>query len=192
MEGSKSKLEELFLRNNLTNDECIFKLKELHSSSKSRISIDVLERVKYLDQEKTDRTIWVHPINQINIGSLKQFFENTYKCGIILDFRVRNGKKYPNKKGENKFCFVEFADPASVTQALSLAAQKLTVIGGKKFRVFRAGTGTFVYTKKTAKQRKLEEAKNSLPRMPFPATVPPPLPTQGFSNIANVSNVANW
>jgi hypothetical protein len=128
--------------------------------------------VKYLDQDKTDRTIWIHPINQINIGSLKQFFENIHKCGIIMDFRVRNGKKYPNKKGENKFCFVEFADPTSVTEALSLAAKKLTEIGGKKFRIFKAGTGTFVYTKKTAKQTKLEIAKNSLPHLPFPVNVP--------------------
>ena len=43
-----------------------------------------------------------------------------------MDFRVRYGRKYPNKRGENKFCFVEFADTASVTEALGLAAKKLT------------------------------------------------------------------
>ena len=74
-------------------------MKDLHGSKGMRVSIDLLERVKYLDQDKTDRTIWIHPINKINIGSLKKFFENDKKCGIILDFRVRNGRKYPNKKG---------------------------------------------------------------------------------------------
>jgi hypothetical protein len=128
-----------------------------------------------LDQSRVDRTIWVHPIDKINIGSLKQFFENVHKCGIIMDFRVRYGRKYPNKRGENKFCFVEFADPASVTEALGLAAKKLTDIGGKKFRVFKAGTGTFVYTKKSAKEKKLEEAKLTLPALPFP---PPFKPVQ--------------
>ncbi len=34
----------------------------------------MLERVKYLDQERIDRTIWIHPINQINLGALKKFF----------------------------------------------------------------------------------------------------------------------
>jgi len=72
-----------------------------------------------------------------------------------MDFRIRVGRKYPNRKGENKFCIIEFADPASVTEALSLAARKLTCVGGKKFRVFKAGTGTFVFSKKTAKQKKL-------------------------------------
>ena len=151
----KTKLEEIFIRNNLINDEGIYKLKEVHHSKASKISIDLLERVKYLDQDRTDRTIWIHPINQINIGALKQFFENIHKCGIIMDFRVRNGRKYPNKTGENKFCFVEFADPASVTEALGLAAKKLTEIGGKKFRIYKAGTGTFIYMKKTAKQKNL-------------------------------------
>ncbi len=95
----KSGLEELFIRNNLTNDEGIYKLKDLQQSQGLRVAIDLLERVKYLDQEKTDRTIWIHPINKINIGSLKKFFENDKKCGIILDFRVRNGRAYPNKRG---------------------------------------------------------------------------------------------
>jgi len=36
-----------------------------------------------------------------------------------------------------------------------LAANKKTDIGGKRFRIFKAGTGTFIYNKKTAKQKKL-------------------------------------
>lgn len=72
-----------------------------------------------------------------------------------MDFRVRNGRKYPNRPGDNKFCFVEFADANSVTEALNLAANKKTDIDGKRFRIFKAGTGTFIYNKKTAKQKKL-------------------------------------
>lgn len=161
------------------NDEGIYKLKELHKLSESKLSVDLLERVKYLDQELVDRTVWIHPINQINLGSLKKFFEITHPCGIILDFRVRNGRKYPNRNGDNKFCFVEFADAASVTEALSLASKKLTEIGGKRFRVYKAGTGTFLYSKKTAKQTKLEQAKSMLPALPFPTTVIPVVPAEG-------------
>jgi len=127
-----------------------------------------------------DRTIWVHPISKINLGQLKTFFEITYRCGIIVDFRVRNGRKYPNKKGQNKFCFIEFADPASVTEALSLASRKLTVIGSQKFRVYKAGTGTFLFSRTTANQKKLETAKRSLPRLPFPLPVPQMLPHPGL------------
>jgi hypothetical protein len=57
------------------------------------------------------------------LAGLKTFFEIKHKCGIVVDFRVRNGKKYPNKSGENKFCFVEFADANSVALALNLASK---------------------------------------------------------------------
>ena len=115
-----------------------------------------------------DRSVWIHPIASINLGSLKKFFEIDHKCGIVVDFRVRNGRTYPNKKGDNKFCFVEFADAASANEALKLAGMKKTVIGSQKFRVFKAGTGTFIYSKKTAKEKKLEVAKRMLPPLPFP------------------------
>ena len=95
------------------NEEGTYKLKDLMQTAKQELSIDLLDKVKYLDQEKIDRTVWVHPISSINLASLKKFFEIEHKCGIVLDFRVRNGRKYPNKTGDNKFCFVEFADAQS-------------------------------------------------------------------------------
>lgn len=68
-------LEEVFLRNNLNNDEGIYKLRELHQEAQSSLSIDVLEKMKYLDGDKPDRSIWIHPISKLNIGELKKFFE---------------------------------------------------------------------------------------------------------------------
>ena len=50
---------------------------------------------------------------------------------------------------------------------MHLAASKKTTVDGVKFRIYKAGTGTFLYTKKTAKQRKLEVAKNCLPPVPY-------------------------
>ncbi len=146
-------------------------MRQMVDSSKFEVSIDLLERVKYLDQERQDRTVWIHPITSINLAGLKKFFEIEHKCGIVVDFRVRNGRQYPNRQGDNKFCFVEFADAASANEALSLASRGFTSIGGKKFRVYKAGTGTFIFSKKTAKQKKLEMAKNILPVLPFP-TIP--------------------
>lgn len=75
---------------------------------------------------------------------------------------------------------VEFADPTSVTHALHLASKKWTVLNGLKFRVYRAGTGTFIFMKKTAKQKKIEEAKRMLPPLPFDAPAPvAPRPGRG-------------
>jgi hypothetical protein len=37
--------------------------------------------------------------------------------------------------------------------------------------MYKAGTGTFLYCKKSAKQRKLEIAKNSLPPVPYAVAV---------------------
>lgn len=84
-----------------------------------------------------------------------------------MDLRVRKGRMYPGKNQANLFGFVEFADETSVTRALHLAAKKSTQIDGVKFRVYKAGTGTFLYTKKTAKQRKIEVAAQSLPTVPY-------------------------
>lgn len=43
----------------------------------------------------------------------------------------------------------------------------MTVVDGVRFRVYKAGTGTFIFSKKTSKQKKLELAKNSLPQTPY-------------------------
>ena len=73
----------------------------------------------------------------------------------MLDLRVRKGRVYPGKQQQNLFGFVEFADETSVTRALHLAAKKEAVIDGVKFRIYKAGTGTFLFSKKSSKQKKL-------------------------------------
>jgi hypothetical protein len=41
---------------------------------------------------------------------------------------------------------VEFADVMSVTRALTIAAKKKSKIGNVAFRIYKAGTGTFLCT----------------------------------------------
>lgn len=106
-------------------------------------------------------------MNNINLQNLKQFFEITHKCGIVLDARVKRARKYPNKSGENIFGFIEFADSNSVNRALHIASKKMTIVDGIRFRIYKAGTGTFIFSKKTSKQKKLEQAKNQLPQTPY-------------------------
>ena len=50
---------------------------------------------------------------------------------------------------------------------MHLAAKKETVIDGTKFRIYKAGTGTFLFSKKSSKQKKLEEAQRLLPPVPY-------------------------
>lgn len=84
-----------------------------------------------------------------------------------MDLRVRKGRQYPGKLQQNLFGFVEFADETSVTRALHLAAKKETLIDGNKFRIYKAGTGTFLFGKKSSKQKKLEAAQALLPPVPY-------------------------
>lgn len=46
------------------------------------------------------------------------------------------------------------------------------MVDGVKFRIFKAGTGTFSYVKKTAKQKKIEFAFNTLPPVPYGISAP--------------------
>ena len=50
---------------------------------------------------------------------------------------------------------------------MHIASKKMTFVDGIKFRIYKAGTGTFIYSKKTGKQKKLEQAKNQLPATPY-------------------------
>lgn len=43
--------------------------------------------------------------------------------------------------------FVEFANVLSADRALKLASSKKAFVAGKKLKIFKAGSGTFVYQK---------------------------------------------
>jgi predicted nucleotide-binding protein (sugar kinase/HSP70/actin superfamily) len=93
----KTKIEEIFLRNNLIDDAAISQLDHIKRHVNCPITMDLVEMLKYFDSERLERTIWIHPINSINLHNLKKFFEITHKCGIVLDARVKRARKYPNK-----------------------------------------------------------------------------------------------
>lgn len=93
----------------------------------------------------------MHPLTS-NRTEITRFYEDIHKCGIVTDVRIRNGPKWPNKTAEsNTFAVVEFADPNSVERCLKVASRQKSIINLKKFRIYKAGTGTFIYSKKTAK-----------------------------------------
>ena len=50
LSGCKSKIEEIFVRNNLMDDHGLYNLHKIHEEDKSKISIDLLSKVKFLEQ----------------------------------------------------------------------------------------------------------------------------------------------
>jgi hypothetical protein len=68
---TKTKVEEVFLRNNLVDDMAISNLEQIKNHEKSTIAVDLMERLKYLDSGKLERTIWIHPVIGINLQNLK-------------------------------------------------------------------------------------------------------------------------
>jgi len=63
---------------------------------KINLNIDLFDKIKFLDPERLERTIWIHPVVTTRM-ELKRFFEETEKCGIIIDVRIRKGPKWPNR-----------------------------------------------------------------------------------------------
>ena len=94
------------MKNNQIDDMALNNLEQIREFEKSPISIDMLEKLKYLDSEKMERTVWIHPIQNINLHSLKRFFEITHKAGIVIDARIRRARKYPNRISDNIFAFI--------------------------------------------------------------------------------------
>jgi len=65
----------------------------------------------------------MHPIVTTKT-EIQKFYEDTHKCGIVTDVRIRSGPKWPNRVTEpNTFCMIEFADPNSVERSLKLASR---------------------------------------------------------------------
>lgn len=97
--------------------------------------------MKYLDQDKLDRTIWISPINaSFNEVNLRNFFEEKHECGLVKDVRVYHGNSIPGKPSENRYAMIEFVEPNSVARSLRIASKQQSNLNGTKFRIYKAGT----------------------------------------------------
>ncbi len=97
---------------------------EEHKEGPPFLSVEALSKVRYLDHERLERTIWVSPLNAYHSAAkVKKFFEEK-KCGIVVEVRIREGAKVQGKPSGNRYAFVEFAHPTSVLRALRLASKK--------------------------------------------------------------------
>jgi len=145
--GKKSSLQALYIKNNSLNDYGLFNIQKNVTNMGIKLHVDLFDKFKLLDSEILERTIWIQPA----VGTaedIKKFFEVTHQVGIVLNVRVRKGPKWPNRaKQENKFYFVEFADPTSVARAMHVASRKQAALNGVNFRIYKAGSGTYQYSK---------------------------------------------
>jgi hypothetical protein len=135
-------LRELFIKNNAINEYGLFNLKKFYDEQSYTVKLDLFQKLTLIEESKLERTIWVHP--SFDEATLKQFFEKTHDCGVVIDVRTRKGLAYSNRdQAHNRFNFVEFADKNSLTRAMALASRRKTNLNGVTFRVFKAGTGTY-------------------------------------------------
>lgn len=136
-------------------------MKKAYENLKIDLFVDIFDKLHYLNEEKLERTIFVHPVPGTK-AEIKNFFECEKKCGTVLEIRLRKGPNWPNRTLKaNYFAMIEFADPASSIKALNIASTKKAIIKGTSFRIYKAGTGTYIYQKKTANQKQAEKSKTN-------------------------------
>lgn len=100
-----------------------------------------MDKIKYLDQDVLDRSIWISPINaSFTPAALKTFFQDTHSCGLVKDVRVYNGKKVHGKPSDNRYAVIEFSHINSVARSLRIASKKQSTLYGTRFRIYKAGT----------------------------------------------------
>lgn len=136
-----SGINKVFSKCNYLTEPYITNLEKSLKASDRHIYVDSCDKIKYLDQDLLDRSIWISPINaNFTPASLKTFFQDTHDCGLVKDVRVYFGKSKPGKPNENRYAMIEFAHVNSVPRSLRIASKKLSVLFGTKFRIYKAGT----------------------------------------------------
>eukprot|EP00831_Metopus_contortus_P031985 TRINITY_DN25959_c0_g1_i1.p1 TRINITY_DN25959_c0_g1~~TRINITY_DN25959_c0_g1_i1.p1 ORF type:complete len:1431 (-),score=259.64 TRINITY_DN25959_c0_g1_i1:38-4204(-) len=143
--SGKCKLDYLYLKGNYITEPQAALLQKTLEEKKIVMHVDIFEKMKYMVQDKLDRSIWISPIwsNDADTGNkIKTFFEDNVKVGVVVDVRVRTGGKVAGKPKSNIYAVVEFAHVNSVPRALRVASKKQAVINGNRIRIYKAGTRT--------------------------------------------------
>jgi hypothetical protein len=170
-EGGKKTLESIFVKNNSINEFGLYDILRVVQKMKIKLNIDLFDKLKLLDNELLDRTVWIHPAPG-TCEDIKRFLEVEHKCGVVLSVRKRTGPKWPNRQVQsNTFYFVEFAAATSVTRALHIASRRQANILGMNVRILKAGTGTYYYTKQ--KKRSVRTVTRNVGGRPRGRSGPP-------------------
>jgi Ran GTPase-activating protein (RanGAP) involved in mRNA processing and transport len=161
---AKAALSQIYLKNNSINEFGLYDIQRVHQKMNLKLSVDIFDKFKRVDDKILERTVWIHPASG-SANDVKTFFQNTHKCGIVLSVRKRTGPKWPNRKVQsNTFYFVEFATQTSVTRALHVASRKQAYISGTNCRIFKAGSGTYNFTKQKKRSSKSKTSYSAVSR----------------------------
>lgn len=143
--GAASPLHHIYIKGNYMTEHSVVTLQAQMTEKKVVLHVDIFERLKFLHQEKLERSIWVSPMwqNDPEAGNkLRAFFEDQHKVGVVVDVRVRTGSKIAGKPKPNAYAIIEFAHINSVPRALRIASKKQAIIHGNRIRIYKAGTRT--------------------------------------------------
>lgn len=147
----KSKITHIYMMQNYLSEHYTVQLGAKVEQLGLQIYIDSFEKLQYLSQERLDRSIWISPVlpNQVQTGTevIWKFFQHDFECGLIQDIRIRKGQKIPGKPRENCYAIVEYYHQNSLPRSLRVASKKKSIIGGNKFRIYKAGTRTMVFVR---------------------------------------------
>jgi Ran GTPase-activating protein (RanGAP) involved in mRNA processing and transport len=155
-----SKINKVFTKNNYLTEPYITNLESILKKADQNIYVDCLDKNKFLDQDMLDRSIWISPINTfftpMNITS---FFQDAHKCGLVKNVRVYHAKAIAGKPDCNSYAFIEFEHTNSVAKSLRLASKKQSMLIGKRFRIYKAGTSEHSST--APKAAKVPDCRNT-------------------------------
>ena len=143
--AGECKLHHIYIKGNYLTEHNILQLQKSLNEKKIALHVDVFEKIKFLQHEKLERSIWVSPIWQNDPeapNKLRNFFEEQQKVGVVIDVRLRTGSKIAGKPKPNVYAVIEFAHVNSVPRALRIASKKKAVIQGNRVRIYKAGTRT--------------------------------------------------
>lgn len=136
-----SKIDKVFIKHNYLTEPFITNLENIIKETKQGIYVDCLDKLKFLDQAKLDRSIWISPLNaSFTAESITAFFQDQHKCGLVKDVRVYHGNFIPGKPQENRYAMVEFEHENSVPRSLRVASKQQSMLFGHRFRIYKAGT----------------------------------------------------
>lgn len=86
--SKSNKLSELNIKNNSISEYGLYQVKKAFDAHNFNFNVDMFDKLKHLNTDTLERCVWVHPV-LTSAQELKKFFEETQKCGIVMDIRLR-------------------------------------------------------------------------------------------------------
>ena len=147
---AKSHIDHVYLMQNYLSEHFTVALAQKVEELQKHVYVDAFEKLQFLNQERLDRSIWISPVPQGHVNTREiywKFFQQDFECGLIQDVRIRKGQKIPGKPKENCYAIIEYVHSNSVPRSLRVASKKKSIVGGNRFRIYKAGTRTMVFVR---------------------------------------------